>query len=335
MRRRCRSSGRCWAGTSPSIGGWWISRPASRRAPAVAVDLLDAPRSGHRPDGGWFHKTTEQWAMETGLSPKEQASAREVLRGLALLDDQRMGIPARLHFRLRRGRAGRAARRSDRWPSAGGRLERPARARGTARSVGGLPPDARRVAGGVHAGLMLSRALHLTRLQVQDRLDQWIASSAARWFEELGLTRREQETARRDLVRAGLWEECLRGIPPSLVARIGSTACCTADRRRIGGTGHRPARRDPERDVGAANDSPKSESRLWQPRSLATPNPPRQFGPTREHGSPESAALLMNHSTGESLQPQNTGSPAPAPAAVDGGEVDLSRADAVLAPTEN
>ena len=50
--------------------------------------------------GGWFHKTTEQWEWETGLSAKEQATAREVLRGLALLDDQRMGIPARLHFRL-------------------------------------------------------------------------------------------------------------------------------------------------------------------------------------------------------------------------------------------
>ena len=42
-------------------------------------------------NGGWFHKTTEQWAIETGLSPKEQASARGVLRNLALLDDQRIG----------------------------------------------------------------------------------------------------------------------------------------------------------------------------------------------------------------------------------------------------
>jgi hypothetical protein len=94
--------------------------------------------------GGWFHKTTEQWAMETGLSAKEQASAREVLRSLALLDDQRMGIPARLHFRLRRGRAGRAARRPDRRPPARGGLERPCRARRTARSFGGFPPHARR-----------------------------------------------------------------------------------------------------------------------------------------------------------------------------------------------
>ena len=130
----------------------------------------------------------------------------------------------------------------------------------------------------------------------------------------VGLTRREQETARRDLVRAGLWEECLRGIPPSLVARIRLDCLLTLLTEDVS-----PARAtdlrgvDPERDVGAANDSPKSDSRLWHPRSLATPNPPRQFGPTREHGSPESAALLMNHSTGESLQPQNTGSPTPAP----------------------
>ena len=31
-------------------------------------------------NGGWFHKTTEQWAIETGLSPKEQASAREQMQ---------------------------------------------------------------------------------------------------------------------------------------------------------------------------------------------------------------------------------------------------------------
>ncbi len=121
-------------------------------------------------------------------------------------------------------------------------------------------------------------------------------------------------------MRAGLWEECLRGIPPSLVARIRLDCLLTLLTEDVS-----PARAtdlrgvDPERDVGAANDSPKSDSRLWHPRSLAAPNPPRQFDPTREHGSPESAALLMNHSTGESLQPQNTGSPAPAPAAVDGG----------------
>ena len=51
--------------------------------------------------------------------------------------------------------------------------------------------------GGVHAGLMLSKALYLTRIQTTRALDGWINNSAARWFEVLGLSRREQETARR------------------------------------------------------------------------------------------------------------------------------------------
>ena len=41
--------------------------------------------------GGWFLKTTEQWQMETGLSAREQSAAREVLRELAILNEQRVG----------------------------------------------------------------------------------------------------------------------------------------------------------------------------------------------------------------------------------------------------
>ena len=33
-------------------------------------------------NGGWFHKTTEQWTWETGLSPKEQRIARDALKKL-------------------------------------------------------------------------------------------------------------------------------------------------------------------------------------------------------------------------------------------------------------
>ena len=50
--------------------------------------------------GGWFYKTSGQWEIETGLSTKEQASARQILRRLAILNEQRVGVPAKLHFRL-------------------------------------------------------------------------------------------------------------------------------------------------------------------------------------------------------------------------------------------
>ena len=270
--------------------------------------------------GGWFHKTTEQWEMETGLSAKEQATAREVLRGLALLDDQRMGIPARLHFRLNVDELGmRLADRIASHPHAADWSDRVVLAELLGPSVA-FHRTLAGVAGGVHAGLMLSRALHLTRLQARHRLDYWITSSAARWFEEIGLTRREQETARRDLVRIGLWEECLRGIPPSLVARIRLDcllALLTDDASAARSLGSRIA--EPDRGVAADKASPNVESRLRQPRSLVSPKPPDQFRPIRPHGSAESAVLLMNHSTGESVQPQHTASSANPPDTLAGG----------------
>jgi len=53
---------------------------------------------------GWFMKTVEQWELETGLTEREQATARAVLRRLALLYERRVGVPAKLHFRLDRER---------------------------------------------------------------------------------------------------------------------------------------------------------------------------------------------------------------------------------------
>ena len=44
------------------------------------------------PGGGWVHKTSEQWMLETGLSAKEQLSARGLLRRLDLLQDQRKDL---------------------------------------------------------------------------------------------------------------------------------------------------------------------------------------------------------------------------------------------------
>ena len=277
--------------------------------------------------GGWFHKTSEQWEMETGLSAKEQASAREVLRTLALLEDQRIGTPARLHFRLNVDELGvRLADRIASHPHAAHWSDRVVLAELLGPSVA-FHRTLAGVAGGVHAGLMLSRALHLTRLQARHRLEHWIASSAAHWFDEIGLTRREQETARRDLVRTGLWEECLRGIPPSLVARIRLDcllALLTDDvtaARRLGSPTV-----DPDRGVAADRVSPNVESRLRQSHNLVSPKPPNQFFLFRHHSSAESAILYMKHSTSDSVQPpQHTASPAspasPPDTSAGGGEL--------------
>lgn len=74
------------------------------------------------------------------------------------------------------------------------------------------------LAGSVTAGLMLSQALYWTRivLEKEPLRGGWFYKSAREWEEETGLTRREQETARKKLIKCGLLEEKLRGIPATL-----------------------------------------------------------------------------------------------------------------------
>jgi hypothetical protein len=50
---------------------------------------------------GWFLKSQEQWAEETGLSRWEQETARRALRDAGLLEERRVGMPARLWFRVK------------------------------------------------------------------------------------------------------------------------------------------------------------------------------------------------------------------------------------------
>ena len=51
------------------------------------------------PDG-WFYKTAEQWWEETYLTRREQETIRKRLVALKVLEEQKRGVPAKLHFRL-------------------------------------------------------------------------------------------------------------------------------------------------------------------------------------------------------------------------------------------
>ena len=50
---------------------------------------------------GWFLKSQEQWSEETGLSRWEQETARRALRTSGFLEERRIGVPAKLWFRVR------------------------------------------------------------------------------------------------------------------------------------------------------------------------------------------------------------------------------------------
>ena len=50
---------------------------------------------------GWFSKSQGQWTDETGLSRWEQETARRALRAAGFLEERRVGMPAKLWYRVR------------------------------------------------------------------------------------------------------------------------------------------------------------------------------------------------------------------------------------------
>ncbi|TAK82109.1 MAG: hypothetical protein EPO20_22645 [Betaproteobacteria bacterium] len=54
-----------------------------------------------RAANGWFSKSQDQWTDETGLSRWEQETARRALRSAGFLEERRVGMPAKLWFRVR------------------------------------------------------------------------------------------------------------------------------------------------------------------------------------------------------------------------------------------
>lgn len=170
--------------------------------------------------GGWFYKTMQQWEIETGLTVKEQRTARHSLCGLGLLQQSRRGIPAVLYFRLEATRlasllaacVGRSDGDLD-WSDGTAVIE-----------LLGAPVayhcTLADVTGGVHAGLILSRALYLTRYSSRGLAGGWFYAPMTFWLDETGLGRWEQQTARRELIRLDLWDEQTRGIPPRMFVRV-------------------------------------------------------------------------------------------------------------------
>ncbi len=256
---------------------------------------------------GWFMKTVAQWELETGLTEREQATARERLRRMALFAERRVGVPAKLHFCLDTDRL--AALLSTRVGRACGSLDW---SDGVAVAALLGPALAyhrslARIARSVHAGLLLSRALHLTRLQAAQRLDGWATRSTSQWTDDLGLTRREQEGARHDLADIGVWEEVYAGFPPRLGARVRLdtvlallAGLAPVSERALAGLG--------QFDCGdpAHQDAQNRGTSRWESHHLDPTKPPIQFRRIRHHSSDETAIPLIQRSTSVSVQPPHT-----------------------------
>ena len=52
---------------------------------------------------GWFYKSQQEWEEETGLGQREQETARKLLRGKGVLEEEKRGTPTKLHLRINTG----------------------------------------------------------------------------------------------------------------------------------------------------------------------------------------------------------------------------------------
>lgn len=252
--------------------------------------------------GGWFYKTMQQWEIETGLTVKEQRTARHTLSDLGLLQQQRRGIPAALHFRLDTARlaallASCVGRREDYldWRDGAAVLE-----------LLGAPVAYHRaladVTGSVHAGLMLSRALYLTRYSSRAVSRGWFYAPMTFWLDETGLGRWEQQGARRDLIRLGVWDEQTRGIPPRMFVRVRMHVLRTLLERQHTAKKppvHSPMACDsPEGGISTALMVGNPPSRWREGCHQDVPKPTNQMGPNPHHRCAKTIQLNVHRSTG-------------------------------------
>ena len=75
------------------------------------------------------------------------------------------------------------------------------------------------ITGGVTAALMLSQAIWTTQ-ELDAGSAGWFSKSQGQWTDDTGLSRWEQETARRALRNAGFLEERRAGMPSQLRYRV-------------------------------------------------------------------------------------------------------------------
>jgi hypothetical protein len=105
------------------------------------------------------------------------------------------------------------------------------------------------ISGSVTAALMLSQAIWTTEQQVIESYGVvshgWFTKSQEEWSDETGLTRWEQETARRTLRRLGFIEERRAGMPAKLWFRVRSDQVWTALREHAAASAQQGEARSP------------------------------------------------------------------------------------------
>lgn len=151
---------------------------------------------------GWFCKSAKEWQDETGLSRREQETARRILRDIGFLDEKKQGMPAKSYYRLNLDRIAESVHPVSNidWMDDAVMTVKRGRPISFYRSLVDYT-------GSATASLMLSYAIGLTARVLSKRPDGWFCKPINKWQDETGLSRHEQETARRILRGVGFMEE--------------------------------------------------------------------------------------------------------------------------------
>lgn len=325
-------------GSSGSSDPPW-DRITARLGPAVAyyprlVDLTSGAKAaillcqmlywsrtgrGVAERDGWFYKTASQWTLETGLSRREQATARRDLVRLGVIEERIAGIPARLYFRvgLERLEAWLGARLAPSPASAvPGRVER------ILGALGPTTPYFPRLTGlasSANCALLLSRSIALARGGDGDDAPG-IVRSMQGWCRDTGLSAAEYQLARRTLSDMKLWRLSLHGIP--------ARTCVALD---VGALSQRlapgwvPPRIEPQRSSGRPGtpaNGAACEGDCAQPVAAIVPgqvgeNTPTGVAQTRELKRSEISGARLQTTTGVDLERFQAGEGGSTPVALE------------------
>ena len=69
---------------------------------ALMLSQLVYWTSRTKDNDGWIFKTHHEWTMETGLTRREQDTARKTLKELGFLSEKKVGVPRRVFFKVER-----------------------------------------------------------------------------------------------------------------------------------------------------------------------------------------------------------------------------------------
>lgn len=178
---------------------------------------------------GWFYKKQrgdDSWEAETGLSLKQQVSARKVLVGLGVLEEKRRDVPAKVWYRVNSERLQELQKcrhtGSDGKSEAG--EEKPLKISSILGRLIAYYPDFTLLPGlSVTGSVFLSQAFYWADNDKAKGRGGWFYKKQRgedSWEYETGLSPKQQANARKLLVELGILEEERKGVPAKVWYRI-------------------------------------------------------------------------------------------------------------------